>query len=213
MCRSNPMPSPRAASRATHHPARTPISPPASHSKCACDAVPPPTPAHCLQGWPTASPIPLGSVRVPPPTHPPTPPPPWPHSSDNPIALAAGLTNFIPIPPNTVGIRVCCFPSKQLSRLYRIGISPDSFEPWPYTLAQTVCREGRGGREGGEGGGEGGGACRVGPWRAGGAVCSPSTQQFNTLHIKHLHPPANWCCPTTAPSPLLPHPHPSCLRT
>ena len=92
-----------------------------------------------------------------------------------------GLTNFIPIPPGTVGVRVCCFPSKQvggfavvvpglvstcvrthacsdagnrqcwdcsdvastkpshhllhpssmqLSPVFRIGISPDSFEPW-----------------------------------------------------------------------------------
>lgn len=32
-----------------------------------------------------------------------------------------GLTNFIPLPPGTVGIRVCCFPSKQLSPVYRWG--------------------------------------------------------------------------------------------
>lgn len=49
-----------------------------------------------------------------------------------------GLTNFIPLPPGTVGIRVCCFPSKQLSPVYRIGISPDSFEPWDYTLRQML---------------------------------------------------------------------------
>ena len=30
-----------------------------------------------------------------------------------------GLTNFIPIPPGTVGVRVSCFPSKQLSPVYR----------------------------------------------------------------------------------------------
>lgn len=30
-----------------------------------------------------------------------------------------GLTNFIPLPPQTVGVRVCCFPSKQLSPVYR----------------------------------------------------------------------------------------------
>ncbi|KAL4457761.1 hypothetical protein ABPG75_012626 [Micractinium tetrahymenae] len=49
-----------------------------------------------------------------------------------------GLTNFIPLPPQTVGVRVCCFPSKQLSPVYRIGISPDSFEPWDYSLRQMV---------------------------------------------------------------------------
>ncbi|KAL4443023.1 hypothetical protein ABPG77_008514 [Micractinium sp. CCAP 211/92] len=49
-----------------------------------------------------------------------------------------GLTNFIPLPPETVGVRVCCFPSKQLSPVYRIGISPDSFEPWGYSLRQMV---------------------------------------------------------------------------
>ena len=49
-----------------------------------------------------------------------------------------GLTNFIPLPPATLGVRVCCFPSQQLSPVYRIGISPDSFEPWGYSLRQTV---------------------------------------------------------------------------
>ncbi|EFN58812.1 hypothetical protein CHLNCDRAFT_56906 [Chlorella variabilis] len=47
-----------------------------------------------------------------------------------------GLTNFIPLPPGTVGVRICCFPSRQLSPVYRIGISPDSFEPWEYSLRQ-----------------------------------------------------------------------------
>ena len=37
-----------------------------------------------------------------------------------------------------MGVRVCCFPSKQLSPVYRIGISPDTYEPWPYTLRQMV---------------------------------------------------------------------------
>ena len=50
-----------------------------------------------------------------------------------------GLTNFIPLPPGTVGIRVCCFPSKQLSPVYRCarppqpagGLMPGSCEqPW-----------------------------------------------------------------------------------
>lgn len=53
--------------------------------------------------------------------------------------MDGGLTNFIPIAPGTVGIRVCCFPSKQLSPVYRIGISPDTFEPWPYSLPQMVA--------------------------------------------------------------------------
>jgi Patatin-like phospholipase len=53
--------------------------------------------------------------------------------------LDGGLTNFIPVVPGTVGIRVCCFPSKQLSPLYRIGISPDSYdEEWDYSLRQMV---------------------------------------------------------------------------
>ena len=53
--------------------------------------------------------------------------------------LDGGLTNFIPVVPGTVGIRVCCFPSRQLSPLYRIGISPDSYdEDWPYSLRQMV---------------------------------------------------------------------------
>lgn len=50
-----------------------------------------------------------------------------------------GLTNFIPVVPGTVGVRVCCFPSRQLSPMYRIGISPDSYdEDWPYSLRQMV---------------------------------------------------------------------------
>ncbi|KAG7672396.1 hypothetical protein Ndes2526B_g09092 [Nannochloris sp. 'desiccata'] len=54
--------------------------------------------------------------------------------------LDGGLTNFIPVVPGTVGIRVCCFPSKQLSPLYRIGISPDSYdEEWKYSLRQMVA--------------------------------------------------------------------------
>lgn len=53
--------------------------------------------------------------------------------------LDGGLTNFIPVVPGTVGIRVCCFPSRQLSPIYRIGISPDSYDPdWPYSLRQML---------------------------------------------------------------------------
>ena len=49
-----------------------------------------------------------------------------------------GLTNFIPLPPGLrAGIRVCCFPSKQLSPVYNIQISPDSFEVWPYNLREV----------------------------------------------------------------------------
>lgn len=53
-------------------------------------------------------------------------------------SLDGGLTNFIPLAPSTVGIRISCFPSKQLNSIYRIGISPDNFEPWPYSLRQMV---------------------------------------------------------------------------
>ncbi|KAK9841996.1 hypothetical protein WJX81_003246 [Elliptochloris bilobata] len=36
-----------------------------------------------------------------------------------------GLTNFIPVPPETVGVRVCCFPASAIRSVgYRIGISP-----------------------------------------------------------------------------------------
>ena len=52
--------------------------------------------------------------------------------------LDGGLTNFIPVPPDSkAGIRVCCFPSKQLSPVYNIQISPDNFEDWPYTLREV----------------------------------------------------------------------------
>ncbi|KAL6776490.1 hypothetical protein ACKKBG_A21345 [Auxenochlorella protothecoides x Auxenochlorella symbiontica] len=52
--------------------------------------------------------------------------------------MDGGMTNFIPIPPGTTGVRVCCFPSRQLSPIYRIGISPDTFTPWPHSLASMV---------------------------------------------------------------------------
>lgn len=49
-----------------------------------------------------------------------------------------GLTNFIPIPPDVkAGVRICCFPAKQLTSVYKIQISPDSFEDWPYSLAEV----------------------------------------------------------------------------
>ena len=34
---------------------------------------------------------------------------------------------------------MCCFPAKQLSPVYRIGISPDMFEPWPHGLTQMLA--------------------------------------------------------------------------
>ena len=60
--------------------------------------------------------------------------------------LDGGLTNFIPLPPPAPGmdegpgVRVTCFASKRLSTVvtYDIGISPDSFEPWPYSMTQMV---------------------------------------------------------------------------
>ena len=49
------------------------------------------------------------------------------------------LLLFLLSQTGTVGIRVSCFPSKQLSPVYRIGISPDTFdEQWPYSLRQMV---------------------------------------------------------------------------
>lgn len=49
-----------------------------------------------------------------------------------------GLTNFIPLPPTQHGVRVCCFPSKQISTVYDIGISPDNYEDWPHTLQEML---------------------------------------------------------------------------
>ena len=54
------------------------------------------------------------------------------------LHLDGGVTNFIPVAPGTVGVRVCAFPASQLSPVYRIGIAPDMFEPWPHTLRQMV---------------------------------------------------------------------------
>lgn len=55
------------------------------------------------------------------------------------LHLDGGLTDFIPVAPGTVGVRVSCFAASQLSPVYRIGISPDSFEPWPHSLRQMVA--------------------------------------------------------------------------
>jgi len=58
----------------------------------------------------------------------------------NDFHLDGGITNFIPVVPGTVPVRVCCFPSQQISTdIYRISISPDTFEPWPYSLRQMVA--------------------------------------------------------------------------
>lgn len=43
---------------------------------------------------------------------------PWPEFRGTRVC-DGGLTNFIPIPPRTLGVRVCCFPSQQLSPVYR----------------------------------------------------------------------------------------------
>jgi hypothetical protein len=34
---------------------------------------------------------------------------------------------------------VCCFPSKQLSTVYDIAISPDTHEDWPHNITQMVA--------------------------------------------------------------------------
>ena len=50
-----------------------------------------------------------------------------------------GLSNFLPLPPSVkAGVRVCCFPSKQINSVYSIQISPDSFAQCPYTMRE-VC--------------------------------------------------------------------------
>jgi hypothetical protein len=50
-----------------------------------------------------------------------------------------GLSNFIPLPPDAQhGVRVCCFPAKQITTVYDIGISPDNFEEWPHTLQEML---------------------------------------------------------------------------
>ena len=42
------------------------------------------------------------------------------------------------MPPDLkAGVRVCCFPSKQINSVYTIQISPDSFEDWPYTMREV----------------------------------------------------------------------------
>ena len=44
-----------------------------------------------------------------------------------------GLSNFIPLPPagkGEHGVRVCCFPARQLSSVVDIEISTDSFTEW-----------------------------------------------------------------------------------
>lgn len=49
-----------------------------------------------------------------------------------------GITNFIPSPPGTNTVRVCCFPSRQLRRIGGIAISPDTYEEWPYTMNEML---------------------------------------------------------------------------
>lgn len=54
-----------------------------------------------------------------------------------------GLTNFIPLPPGTVGIRVCCFPSQQLSPVYRcdavVTTLPEAASFGPAPAAGAGC--------------------------------------------------------------------------
>ena len=33
---------------------------------------------------------------------------------------------------------MCCFPSKQITTIYDIGISPDNYEDWPHTLQEML---------------------------------------------------------------------------
>lgn len=54
------------------------------------------------------------------------------------LCYDGGLTNFIPLPPTQHGVRVCCFPSKQITTIYDIGISPDNYEDWPHTLQEML---------------------------------------------------------------------------
>lgn len=71
-----------------------------------------------------------------------------------------GLTNFIPLPAHTEGVRVCCFPAGQLatvrvalcveptpfswphhhrsSQMSGIAISPDAYHDWPHDLNQML---------------------------------------------------------------------------
>lgn len=50
-----------------------------------------------------------------------------------------GLTQFLPPPPASRIINVCCFPMAGRSTPGgAIDISPDTFEPWPYTMRQML---------------------------------------------------------------------------
>ncbi|KAI8470390.1 MAG: acyl transferase/acyl hydrolase/lysophospholipase [Monoraphidium minutum] len=50
-----------------------------------------------------------------------------------------GITNFLPAPPGVDhAVRVCCLPSKQLSALGSIHISPDIYSPWPYSMGEML---------------------------------------------------------------------------
>ncbi|GBF89775.1 patatin-like phospholipase domain-containing protein [Raphidocelis subcapitata] len=51
-----------------------------------------------------------------------------------------GITNFLPCPtPASHTVRVCCLPSKQLSALGHIDVSPDVYAPWPYRLGEMLA--------------------------------------------------------------------------
>ena len=54
------------------------------------------------------------------------------------LCYDGGLTSFIPLPPTQHAVRVCCFPAKQMSKVYHIGISPDTFGDWEAPMSQML---------------------------------------------------------------------------
>lgn len=54
------------------------------------------------------------------------------------LCYDGGLTSFIPLPPAQHAVRVCCFPAKQMSKVYHIGISPDTFGGWETPMSQML---------------------------------------------------------------------------
>ncbi|MEW5306537.1 MAG: hypothetical protein WDW36_008994 [Sanguina aurantia] len=51
-----------------------------------------------------------------------------------------GLTQFLPKPPAARVFNVCCFPAANMRGAGgSIDISPDTFEPWPYTTRQMLA--------------------------------------------------------------------------
>ncbi len=54
------------------------------------------------------------------------------------LCYDGGLTSFIPLPPTQHAVRVCCFPAKQMSKVYSIGIAPDTFGDWDEPMSQML---------------------------------------------------------------------------